>query len=209
MKSYRIDIGIFRIIIILFLVVFHSFGPFANVWQDFGFNISSYWWISKWSYSFFLEGFVFVSGYLYGIQYKRMITGETKLDFRAELKKKFKRLMIPSLLFSTIYIIMYNQTEGWLTPYRIINGVGHLWFLPMLFSCFTTLFYILKEETAIKWVLLCSIILSLITFPGLPLRFDVVAQYYIYFYVGFLLAEGCVNAPNNQLFFRMGGKYSF
>lgn len=189
MKSYRFDIGLFRIVIILFLVVFHTFGPFANVWKDFGFDIPVYWWISKWSYSFFLEGFVFISGYLYGIQFLRKIAEGKNVDFRAEIKKKFHRLMLPSLLFSTLYIFMYNQTEGWLTPYRIMNGVGHLWFLPMLFSCFLCLFYILKKKIQIKWIVLFSIVISLITFPGLPLRFDVVAQYFIYFYLGFLLGE--------------------
>ena len=50
----------------------------------------------------------------------------------------------------------------------ILNGAGHLWFLPMLFWCFI-LMWILKE---IHWggQILIAILLLILPIPSLPLR---------------------------------------
>jgi len=180
---FRTDIAIFRVTVIAFLVLFHAFCPYGGHWGILGVDVQPYWWLDNWSYSFFLQGFVFISGYIYGIQkgYKKDKGG---ISIQGELKKKFMRLMLPSLVFSTLYMALFNQWQGWLTPYRIINGWQHFWFLPMLFSCFVVTLFLDRLNIKSSWILFISFILMLIPFPGLPMRLDVVAKYFIYFYIG-------------------------
>lgn len=185
--KFRVDIAFFRVAVIAFLVVFHAFCPYADHWNywggDLGFDIPAYWWLDNWSYSFFLQGFVFISGYIFGIQ-KEQKKQKDVFSIKGELKKKFIRLMVPSLLFSTLYMALFNQWQGWLTPYRIINGWQHFWFLPMLFSCFVVTMLLDRLKIKSLWILLTSFILMLIPLPGLPMRLDMVAKYFIFFYTG-------------------------
>ena len=183
--NFRNDIGLFRVIVIFLLLVFHSFCPFGNYWRDIGLDVPFYYWLDNWSYSFFLQGFIFISGYLYGIQLPKK-KAKGLYNIKEELKKKFHRLMIPSLLFTSLYIVLFREGEGWRTPYKIINGVGHLWFLPTLFGCFVCLLLIDKWRIKPKIVILLSLILSLIPLQGLPLRFDMVCKYFIFFYIAYL-----------------------
>ena len=183
--KFRADIALFRVIVIAFLVLFHAFCPYGGHWGSIGADVQPYWWLDNWSYSFFLQGFVFISGYIYGIQkaYKKK---EGEISIKEELKKKFMRLMVPSLVFSTLYMAVFNQWQGWLTPYRIINGWQHFWFLPMLFCCFIVVLFLDRLKIKSSWILLFSFVLMLIPFPGLPMRLDVVAKYFLFFYVGIM-----------------------
>lgn len=183
--SFRSDIGLFRVLVIFLLLVFHSFCPYGNYWRDIGLDVPLYYWLDNWSYSFFLQGFIFISGYLYGIQLPKK-KAKGLYNIKEELKKKFHRLMVPSLLYTSLYIILFREGEGWRTPYKIINGVGHLWFLPTLFGCFVCLLLIDRWSIKPKIVIIFSLLLSLIPLQGLPLRFDMVCKYFIFFYIAYL-----------------------
>ena len=70
------DVYVMRPIAIFLLVVWHSFIIYTGDWKEpVGFSpIESYWWLAKLSYTFMLELFVFVSGYvLYGMVVYRVV----------------------------------------------------------------------------------------------------------------------------------------
>ena len=97
--KFKSDIALFRILIVVFLLLFHAFCPYGNNWTSVGEYVPIYFWIDNWSYSFFLQGFVFISGLLFGFQLKKK-KEEHSLSIKAEIKKKVLRLLLPSLVFS-------------------------------------------------------------------------------------------------------------
>lgn len=70
--------------------------------------------------------------------------------------------------------------------YSIINGCGHMWYLPMLFWCFV--FGWLLEQIRIKdgWKMTVLILLNLVALVSLPLRISSALTFMVYFYAGFL-----------------------
>lgn len=64
------EVSVIRPILIILLVVYHSFIIYQGGWSEpVGFEPNeTYWWISKASYSFMLEAFVLISGYVYAHQ---------------------------------------------------------------------------------------------------------------------------------------------
>lgn len=61
------DIVFIRLTLILLLVVYHSFIIYRDHPAGYE-DITCYSWIAKISYSFFLEAFVAISGYIYAYQ---------------------------------------------------------------------------------------------------------------------------------------------
>lgn len=71
-KKFFGYICLIRVVIILLLIIYHSFAPFCSSWEIIpGMNgqYTLYSWISLLAYSFMLESFVFISGYIFGYQY--------------------------------------------------------------------------------------------------------------------------------------------
>lgn len=64
------EVSVIRPILIVLLVVYHSFIIYQGGWSEpDGFEPNrTYWWISKASYSFMLEAFVLISGYVFAYQ---------------------------------------------------------------------------------------------------------------------------------------------
>lgn len=148
-----------------------------------------YWWMAKVPISFFLEVFTFVSGYIlgYGVQNKGV---ETTITFNNCVIKKLKRLLLPSILFSTIYFLLVGDYNLPLQSIlgRIINGYGHLWYLPMLFWCFVAIWLIEKIGIKPKYILPCLVICSIVfSIKDLPLRIDDALYYMLFFYLGYVI----------------------
>ena len=141
------DVVVIRNILIVLLVFYHAFAIYSGAWSPIkGFpEIKTYWWLDKLSYAFMLELFVFVSGYVFGYQVR--VKGESKLQAKDLFWGKFKRLMIPCMVFSLLYILLFGHITQPIqkTLYGLMNGVGHMWFLPMLFWCFVGTWIIEKS----------------------------------------------------------------
>lgn len=71
--------------------------------------------------------------------------------------------------------------------YSIINGCGHMWYLPMLFWCFV--FGWLLEQVKINdwWKLAFLVALNLFVVISLPLRISTAFTYMVYFYGGYVV----------------------
>lgn len=102
------EVSLIRPILIVLLVLYHAFAPWCGAWSAFnGYEPNEiYWWIGKSAYSFLLPMFVFISGYIWAFQREAL----NKIDtFKQLAIKKFKRLYVPSLLFSIAYIAMFKN----------------------------------------------------------------------------------------------------
>lgn len=180
-----------RLMLIVLLIVYHAFAPFCGDWpapQDFK-DITSYWWIAKSAYSFMLESFVFISGFLFGYQVVRK--GPQMLEFKNFAIKKAKRLWLPCILFGSIYFLLICDLHQpiWSIVYQIVNGIGHHWFLPMLFWCFIAVYLIEKLSISAKVALPILTISSVFSFLPLPLQMGKTMYYALFFYIGYLLAH--------------------
>ena len=181
------EISLLRPIIIGLLVVMHAFTTYAGNWAlpDGIEPVRAYFWIQKLSFSCMLELFVFISGYVFGFQLfglKRTYT------FGQLLLNKLKRLIVPSMAFSLLYILCFTsmaaQHQWGLMAYSTIAGYAHMWFLPMLFWCFIGGWAIERLHVQDGAVLALLAILALFSHLPLPLRLDSACYYMLFFYLG-------------------------
>ena len=188
-KQLLANVSVIRPVLIVLLVFYHAFAIYSGGWDPIeGFpKIRTYFWLDKLSYAFMLEAFVFLSGYVFGYQVRTI--GEEKLKLMNLVWSKFKRLIVPGMVFSFLYILLLkdiNQPVG-KTLYSVVNGVGHLWFLPMLFWCFIGIWLIEKLRLGPGIVIPLLLLCSLCSFVHLPLRLDNTMYYLLFFYSGFIL----------------------
>lgn len=184
------DVTIIRLLLILLLVLYHSFAIYNGAWENpiANTNINLYWWIATFSYAFMLEAFVFISGYVLGFQVLKK--GKSIFSFDNLIKKKIKRLILPSFFFSIIYYILFYDFNKPVLEiiYIIINGSGHLWFLPMLFWCFVEIYFIEKINLRPKCLFPIVLLISFFTFLPLPLRINSSLYYFLFFYLGYYIS---------------------
>lgn len=181
------DIVVIRPLAIILLVAYHAFIIYTGGWKEpVRFQpIETYWWIGKATYAFMLELFVFISGYVFALSLRKK-----NLSLKQIVKNKIKRLIIPSVVFSIAYYLIFYNLDNLniiASITDILSGCGHMWFLPMLF--WTTLMcYIIDKVCIPPWIkiigVLCLPVMSLLP---IPLRIDVAMFYIPFFYVGMIV----------------------
>jgi peptidoglycan/LPS O-acetylase OafA/YrhL len=162
-KKHLDDVNIIRPIVIVLLVLMHSFTMYAHAWPlpEGIHDVRAYYWVQKVSFSFMLEMFVFVSGYVFAFQiYER---GKVFI-LKSLVRNKFRRLLLPSIIFSIFYILLFIRPLSIKKIYFVLAGAGHLWFLPMLFCCFIITFLLLKLKINNRLKLICLFGLSSVSF---------------------------------------------
>ena len=184
-----LDVIVVRNVLIVLLVFYHAFAIYSGAWvpiKDYP-EVPVYWWLDKLSYAFMLELFVFISGYVFGYQVR--VKGESKLQAKNLFWGKFKRLIIPSMVFSLLYILLLGNIMQpiYKTAYDLLNGVGHMWFLPMLFWCFVGVWIIEKLHIKPKWATPLLVLISLGSFLPLPFQMTASMYYMLFFYVGYII----------------------
>lgn len=199
-KKKLIDVILIRIVLIVLLVLCHSFAIYNGSWSmPSGIsNVPAYSWIASLSFSFMLETFVFLSGYLFGFQVREKYNG--KVNFHNTVVSKAKRLLIPCFIFSLIYFLCFKSIDinSWKAQlYGVINGEGHLWFLPMLFWCFALLFIMERLKIKGLYALCLCLIFSLLPVPTLPFRLSSSLYYFIFFYIGFYIQRNDINVDRS------------
>lgn len=96
--------------------------------------------------------------------------------------------MLPSLVFSAIYApIFYEWTGTTVFLINIINGCGHMWFLPMLFWCFIFEWLLIRVNIRDKWKLLALMALAILWPKTLPFQISFTFEYMFYFHLGWVL----------------------
>lgn len=178
------DVMVLRPLAIILLVLYHAFIPYIHGWslQPEGFqDIDAYWWIAKFSYSLMLELFVFISGYVFALSLAR------NSGFRQILFNKIKRLYIPCIIFSIIYILMFYDFYAfslWKYLTILLSGAGHLWFLPMLFWTIIIAYLVdkIKCPLYIRILICCSF--PIISILPIPFHINSALYYVPFFYLG-------------------------
>ncbi|WP_459186838.1 acyltransferase family protein [Parabacteroides sp. APC149_11_2_Y6] len=108
------------------------------------------------------------------------------------IQNKFKRLRATSIFFGILYysFYIYNENEFTLLDsiLIILQGCGHLWFLPMLFWCFVVMWIICKYNILREvYVLLVLYVISILPIPNLLFGLGNMCHFMFYFYGGFVL----------------------
>ena len=185
MKQNLDEISLIRLVLIIVLVLYHSFAPWCEAWRPFvGYTVSeAYWWIGTLSYSFMLPAFVFMSGYIYAFQRETLLRN----SFKSLVVGKIKRLYVPSIIFSVLYLMLITafDVDFKKNIKSILEGVGHMWFLPMLFWCFIFMHILLniKERYLRLLIIIC---LATFNVVSLPLQMKQSCFYLLYFYIGYV-----------------------
>lgn len=183
------EVSFIRPILIVLLVLVHSFTVFNDGWPPFeGFvPCETYKWISRLSYSFLLETFIFVSGYIYAFQ-KFELGKEDNL--KKLLSKKAQRLLFPSIVFSILYAQVINgnnlldSTNIGASLISVLSGVGHMWYLPVLFWCFVAIYLVNKVRLNKGLLLFLFGVMAILPFPYLPFQLYRLPYYFFFFYLG-------------------------
>lgn len=78
----------------------------------------------------------------------------------------------------------------------IINGIGRLWFLPMIFWCFVINYILEKNGLCKPWLMLVFLVCATYNLLfKLPLGLGSVPTYYLFFYVGFMMGSKRIKLP--------------
>ena len=157
--SFKADIAILRLLAIIIVVAFHAYGmcyaeahlpqPLPKVYQE------TYEWFNQYiPINVAMPLFVFVSGYLFGMQLHK----GKYLSLWEVAKDKFLRLLVPYYFFVPIMMATYS---GFLLGPYYTGNYWHLWFLPMLWWMFVVTFLlraiIFSDK---KWILFGLILIS-------------------------------------------------
>ncbi len=98
--------------------------------------------------------------------------------------------MLPSVIFSAAYFAIFYQYKGLGNMvYSIINGCGHMWFLPMLFWCFIGGWLLERAKVKDVWKMAFLVCLNLFAIISLPLQLKSAASYMVYYYAGYMVYE--------------------
>ena len=201
-KKLLYEVSVIRPLVIFLLVVYHALCPFTGGWEPPAGVADNmlYWWLGHLISGFRIETIALVGGYVFAYQ---CIERGRRVGLPRFAWKKFKRLIIPCFVFGTVYYLLFRfhpDRFSWYEAFwRVANGVGHLWFLPMLFWCFLAgwladrLLAWLRERhprwfSPVGWGLLVGFAaLSLLRLQGLKMGLTRAPYFLLYFYLGYWL----------------------
>ena len=173
-----------RPVLLVLLVSYHAFAPYVGTWPmpDGIQEVEAYRWLGFLSRAFRLEGFVFISGYIFTFQ----VVERKKFDsFSSLLKSKIQRLLIPSYFFSIAYLLCFLEYKGAANAaVMVLSGVGHLWYLPCLFYCFLIQYLLLTNKVRQSHCIALLSLMMLASVVHLPLYLQKPLYYMTFFYGG-------------------------
>ena len=70
---------------------------------------------------------------------------------------------------------------------ELISGVGHMWYLPMLFWCFLAMFFIEKQNLKPGTMIVLLVVMALISSLPLPVRLNSTMYYMLFFFAGYAI----------------------
>lgn len=167
---------------------------YDNKWElcDNAFDINMYKWISRFAYAFLLQGYFFMSGYIWAFQKEILKKNESFIQL---VKAKSIRLLLPSLSFGVVYYLLFykgapisSESDTILcfdSLMYVLNGPGHLWFLPALFWCFVLTFLLNKVKLTPLLKLIITLLCALLPYLALPFRLGWTMFYIFFFYLGY------------------------
>ena len=195
-KSVRFnEISIMRVMAMTMIVAFHSLCFYNGRWVKVNaIDIPVWHKVSYFLDVIDLNMFVFISGYLYGYLY----IYRNKYQHPSEvIRIKAKRLLIPYLFWGIPMAIVWP----WNTWSQLLYGIGHLWFLLMLFGVFTlTVIFQLLNAQRVKFTstvgislivmgFISGFLFSKYVYAGEFLCINKILYYFPAFMIGYLCAK--------------------
>ena len=191
-KKLLYEVSIIRPLVIFLLVFLHAFAPVTGAWESpEGVSIvPAYVWLCEFIRGFRIETIALVAGYVFAFQ---SLDLGRQYAFGGFAWKKFKRLILPCIVFSLIYYFLFyfDKTTFAVVPFllSILSGSGHLWFLPMLFWCFIAIWTIDRYKLSSWWLLTLLALVSLLPIPYIPFGLQRLPHFLFYCYFGYTLYE--------------------
>jgi len=202
-KKHISELDVMRIILMMFVIFGHArylrFVPYnpdpGGGWYAYGF-LSYADKLVDFSYSFHMPLFFVLSGMVAFLTQQK-----TFVSFDRMVINKFKRLIIPYILWGLFWMIPLraiahvfnseNINRGITSLFTLTNG-SHLWFLPALFGvfiCFYPFYLVYRRTGSFMAVGILSFIFTNIMglVPIQFLNFQKVLLYFIYFATGFVV----------------------
>lgn len=186
------EISLLRPLLIVVLVFYHAFAIYGYRWPWPGLMrgnvVELYGWLDDFSYACMLEAFVFISGYVWAFQREDCKKRES---FSQLFVRKFRRLMVPSLLFSLVYMTWFIVPGRWTayTVVQVVCGSGHLWFLPTLFLCFLIGWAVVRRGVNLWLAVILSILSAgfadVVRIPVVTALASHVMYYLLFFLLGY------------------------
>lgn len=189
------EISIMRVMAMIMIIAFHSMCFYNGRWTKVDAIDIPFW--NKVSYFLDvidLNMFVFISGYLYGYLY--IYKNKYRRPYEV-IRIKAIRLLIPYLFWGIPIVIVWP----WNKWSMLFYGIGHLWFLLMLFGVFTlTVILQLLNSQRIKFTgrkgvslviisYLCAYIIFVNFYRGDFLCINKTLNYFPAFMIGYLCAK--------------------
>lgn len=143
-----------RVIAISFLVVLHAFTIYGGGWPlpEGGEPIRIYGEFAHWVSGFMIPAMIMVSGYVFSYQ---ILALKRVYSLKELVKIKFRRLIIPSIVFGSIYyfLFLFEPATFRLGCFIVdlLSGIGYMWFLPMLFWYFIGIWLIERSHISDGW----------------------------------------------------------
>lgn len=159
--------------------------------------------LSSWLGTFHVQGFTLISGYIFYFQKEEM--GKYG-DMRAFLWSKTKRLLVPYISVSVLWVIplsslFYDYSLSDIcNAYFLGQAPAQLWFLLMLFNVFLIADLLFDKHFA--WVAILLLFCAGNILPGVsPNVFQVFTamKYILFFYVGYLIRKYVPNIPPRSM----------
>ena len=195
------EISFMRPILLVLLVSYHAFAPFCGAWEmPQGIEANEvYKWLAYLSYSFLLEAFVFLSGYIFTMQ---IIKKQKYKSLTQVAYSKFKHLIIPCWIFGIVYYLLFSKGQS---LFLVLNGIGHLWYLPCLFWCSLAIYSTsnLEKKYGVneKLQFVCFIVCMAMSVIYIPFQINRALYYCFFFYLG-----GLFWRYNNRLTLKANAK---
>lgn len=189
-KQLLYEVSVIRPVVIILLLFMHCFTPYQGVWGPFeGFVPNDfYFWMARFITGFRIETIALVAGYVFSYQCRTL---GREYPFLSFVKKKAIRLLLPCYVFGVVYYAIFECGETVdIKDYisSVFNGTGHLWFLPMLFLCFVSVWLINRYRPNDFWGFVVFSALSIIPSPDvLPIGLARYLHFLLYVYAGYLL----------------------
>lgn len=186
------DVVVIRSIAIVMVVAFHAYG--MTYWDEHFPDMAEkyknlYYVINHCILNFRMPLFVFISGLLFSFLEREKGKYPT---FTALFKNKFRRLIVPYLIFTTIY--MLTTDIGFNLKILLSGWLAHLWFIVTLFWCFisTRLFCLIPYSHTVPFKAILLAIGFALMFLDQPtiafMGIQALPKWFFWFYLGYVIS---------------------
>lgn len=196
-KVYLENLDFAKMVLMFLVVLGHSIAVPNNDWLSLGIESNSFLRVlNKWIGSYHIYTFVLISGYIFAY-IKNERNGYTQI--RSFFKTKAKRLLIPYVFIAVVWSIPFNtffynfSFVDIIHYYLFCEQPSVLWFLIMLFGCFSIAFLLFdiikKRSNSILFLSLLFYFIGVFAATKIPNYFQLwsILKFFFFFCLGMVI----------------------